>query len=703
MEKRYSLYQSGVHYADIIFRSDGVSHVKLDVFENKWNQEQVLVVDENNSYATQFMIDVLSLDQRLSELQEKFKTNDSIVTTSWGALYLRSEEDDYVWCERKKKNPLDVVFVEGELVGFVVTGRESNVVLVKKGYEEYTPLRIWNEKIMSKDDYGVEFKGTFMVPMEDGVRLATDVWLPRGSTGKFPTILIRTPYGKGLYSKSHFKYVKRGYAVVIQDVRGREDSEGEWIPMHFELEDGDDSINWIASQNWCDGNVGMIGGSYGGFVQWAAAASGNPNLKAIISIVTAGSPFVDLPRKGGAFASGMLAWTFSVAEQKFKPENMNRDDWDKVVNMRPLAAIPEASLGKNVKFWDQWMEHEKNDEFWSKSNWHQYKDVINVPAMIVSGWFDDNGMGTTEALDVIADYHPEHKKVILGPWLHNSNSTRDSHGGKFGNNALRYDLDYQYLAWFDKHLKGMANGLEPEEAVEYYTTGDNTWRKSKNWIPDEVEYLPLFFTSDGKAHSALGNGRLMFEETDQESCDAFAYDPKNPAPYLIDMSENELQVPGNYKEADLREDTLAYSTPPLEEELTVVGDLYVEFYAASSARDTDWVVKITDVDTEGNSIKLADGVLRSKFRNGFDRIDLLEPGKIEKYVIRTSKMGNTFKKGHRIRLTITSSADNLIFPNSNTGEDFGFGTSFITANQKILSGGSYPSLVRLPVLKENQS
>lgn len=701
MEK-YSLYQSGIHYADLNFSPKVVSHVKLDIFKNEWKQETELTKEENQGYLEQFVVDPLLLGERLAELRKAFNKGAMEIITSWGALYCKDEDDEHLWVERKKKNPLDAIVVKGDIVGFIIPGRESNVVLVKEGYEDYTPLKIWRERPASPDEYGVELKGTFMVPMRDGVKLATDVWVPQGTAHSFPAILVRTPYGKGFYSRSHFKYVKRGFVVVIQDVRGREDSEGEWLPMTFEKEDGDDTIKWLVEQPWCDGNVGMIGGSYGGFVQWAAAASGNRHLKALVSIVTAGGPFIDLPRKGGALMSGMLAWAFSVSEQRFKREYMIRDDWDEVMKMRPLASIPKRALGRNVRFWDLWMEHEKYDEFWEKTDWYHYKDTFDVPALIVSGWFDDNGMGTTQALDAIADYKRENKKVILGPWLHNSNSTRDSHGGNFGNNALRYDLDYYYLAWFDFHLKGLKNGLEKESPVEYYTTGDNRWRKSENWLPDEVKYLSVYLRSGGFANSSKGDGELIFEKAEQESTDTYIYDPNNPAPYLIDVSENEVNVPGNYKEADKREDVLVYTSPKLEEDLTVVGDLYVEFYASSSAKDTDWVVKICDVDEEGNSIKLADGILRAKFRKGFDRINLLEPGKVEKYVIRTTKMGNTFKKGHKIRLTITSSADNLIFPNPNTGNELGFDADCVIATQKVFTGGSYPSLIKLPVLQEER-
>ena len=167
---------------------------------------------------------------------------------------------------------------------------------------------------------------------------------------RIPAVLIRTPYGKSAGASSYFRFVQRGYAVVIQDVRGREDSEGEWLPMYYEVEDGDDTLTWIGAQTWSDGNVGMTGGSYLGYVQWAAAASGNPHLKAMLSNVCAGSPFIDVPRRGGCFNSGMLAWAFMVSGQRANPLLMAREDWDEVLNIRPWRSWRQKPLDTIYRF-----------------------------------------------------------------------------------------------------------------------------------------------------------------------------------------------------------------------------------------------------------------------------------------------------------------------------------------------------------------
>ncbi|AKU26711.1 CocE/NonD family hydrolase [Anoxybacillus geothermalis] len=698
MEK-YKLYRSGIHDATISFKGNDVEYKERNIMTNQWLEPVRLKEEKAKELENYYHINPLSIAQRFHEFRELFQQDTQKVVTSWGATY--QKQDENTWVERQKKFPLDVVMVNGEPVAFISISRENCSVFVKEGFEEYTPVKLWDRNDISKAEYGVCFHGTFMVEMRDKIKLATDVWLPRGIEGPVPVILVRTPYGKSMYSGFYTNFIQRGYGIVIQDTRGRQDSEGEWIPMAYEMEDGDDTLNWIAEQPWCDGNIGMIGASYGGFVQWAAAASGNPHLKAMVSIVTAGSPFVDIPRKGGAFVSGILAWAFAMVEKEFKPENMIRDDWDEVVKFRPIKDIPKHALGKDVAFWDKWMSHPTYDEFWRQSDWYQYKENIQAPAMIVSGWYDDNGMGTTEALEVVAAYPSENKKVILGPWMHNANTTRDIQGIALGNNAIRYDLDLYYQLWFDRKLKGIDNKIDAGPVVEYYVNGDNTWKTAQQWPPENSYWKEMYISSNGNAVSSDGDGKLSFEEAIQDGYDEFIYDPENPAPHLIDLSENEIGVPANYKDVEKRDDMLVYTSDPLDKPVTIAGDIYVKLYASSSARDTDWIVRLTDVDPDGNSIKLAEGVLRARFRDGYDKEMLLEPGKVYEYNIRTSKIANTFQKGHRIRLTVTSSADSFIFPNSNTGNDPATDVESVTATQRIYHGKTYKSCVRLPIVSES--
>ncbi|HSH35503.1 CocE/NonD family hydrolase, partial [Schnuerera sp.] len=668
--RKFALYQSGICYGFLYFDGSNVFHEKLNPFNNEFEELKELSEEDYIFYNDFTKIDMKLLNERFSIYEDIFvNCNKNKIETPFGERYSRYNG---IWVQRDKKFPLDMIVADNKIVGINCSAREWCTCLVEEGYELNTSLKIWKENYADEKIYPVEFLEKFMVEMRDGVKLSTNVFLPKGLNEKLPVILVRTPYGKELFLQHHLKYVQRGYALVIQDVRGRNESEGRWLPMYYEADDGDDTANWIANQSWCNQKIGMIGGSYGGYVQWALASTGNPYLKSMISIVTAGGPFTDMPRKGGAFVSGMLAWAFSVSQRKFKPELMARDDWTEVLNIRPFANIAPKALGYPVEFLDYWLNRDSYDEYWEKTDWFAKKNNIkkDIAIMIVSGWYDDNGMGTTEALDVTKDFPKENKKVILGPWMHSGNSIRDLHGVPFGDNALRYDLDYNYLAWFDCHLKDVKNKINEGAVVEYYTVGTNEWKTSSNWPLPNTKYTDMYLDSCGNANTSSGDGKLSFQAVKENKKDTYVYDPKNPALHLIDVSENEVSVPENYKDEEKRKDILCYTSKPLEEDLTITGDIIAEFYASSSAVDTDWVVRVLDVDEEGNSIKLVDGILTAKYRNDFAKLELMEPGEVYKFIIRTSKISNNFKKGHRIRFTITSSAKNYIFPHSNTEEAY---------------------------------
>lgn len=608
--------------------------------------------------------------------------------------------EGYVYAQMLSNDCVDTVVYKDRLVGFMIPGRNETVTIIKNGFQSLTNQIFWEKNDISRDEYLIDDLGTLMVPMRDGVKLATSIVLPKvQSAKKLPAILVRTCYNKDNNKMIWDKYSKRGYAVVVQDVRGREASEGEWTPFANEMNDGDDTLNWIAGQSWSDGNIGMIGGSYLGFVQWAAAASGNKHLKALVSQVTAGSPFTDLPRRGGTFGSGILAWSFMIAEKETNPEACIRDDWEKLLAHRPISEIPQLALGKNIPFFDQWMEHEDNDSFWKRSDWSLHGEKIDVPALYISGWFDDDGPGTTLAWEMNSKNNRKNQRMILGPWLHKSNSSRLIHHFGLCKNALRYDLDILYVRWFDRFLKGIINSVESEQSVEYYSLGDNTWRSSQKWPPEYAEPVRMFLNSPKSAKSSMGDGILSFEQQQEVTASHYIFDPYNPFPYLIDVSENECAVPEDYSKDELRSDVLIYTSDELSEELAIAGDVFAEIYTSSSCTDTDWVVRLTDVGLDGTSMKLADGIIRARYRNSFEKPELLIPGKIEKYTIRITRIAHTFKKGHKIRLQITSGADNLCFANSNTGGCESFGVTLIKAEQSVYHGGEYGSCIIMPVLR----
>lgn len=680
----FLLYQSGIFYGKIDFQEE-IFIEKLDFTTNKLQTKAIATEKDLQFYENTFKRSLISIKELLLEEEKIVNAKQDTITLDCGNIL--NKNDHPTWVERNRKFPMDILIENNTIIALIFPTREICTILVKEGYEDKTILKKWKEQYPKETIYPVEKLGTFMVPMRDKINLSTDVFLPKDAKIPLSTIFVRTPYGKEMNFESYFRYVQRGYAVVIQDVRGRNYSQGLWQPCENEIEDGDDALNWIASQSWSNKNIGMLGGSYLGFVQWAAAASGNPYLKALVSIVTSGSPFVDIPRRGGAFTSGMLAWAFAVSGQMFTPEKMIRDDWADVLNIRPLQNICKEALGYEVPFLERWLNSYDYSAMWEKSNWHSKKDKIKAPALIMSGWFDDNGMGTTEALDIVKDYPEENRKVILGPWMHNANSTRDIHNVPFGNNALRYDIDLEFFNWFDKKLNNIIRNPEKQSSVEYYTTGVNQWKSATNWPIPQLNYQKMYISS---------NKSLSFNLQETSGSDSYNYDPKNPALHLIDMSENELGVPENYKEVEKRNDVLCYTTSLLEKELTITGDVLVNLFASSNAPDTDWIVRITDVDEDGNSIKLVDGVLSARYRNSFTTSEFMEQGQVYEFKIKTTKISHTFLKGHKIRFTITSSAKNFIFPNSNTVDGYNSIETKVATNT-LHYGKDYPTSILLPI------
>lgn len=690
--KLYHLYVSGILYGKLNFDSQPVSISKLDIASGTLLPWEPLSESDNAFYKSFTKIDLLKLSRQFSDYENTLLGSGEICASLPEGDERYTSEDGSWYLQRDIKFPNNKLMEHGSLIAVCCSAREMISLLVREGDEDKTVLSMWKETWPNETIYGVRHEGTFDVAMRDGVHLSTDVYLPEGVTEPVPAVFVRTPYGKEDGCEVYYRYVQRGYAVVIQDVRGRNLSEGEWLPNYYEVEDGDDTLNWIAEQTWSSGNVGMVGGSYLGYVQWAAAASGNPHLKALISVVCAGSAFIDLPRRGGSFTSGMLAWAFAVSQKKFHPELMERDDWEEVLNIRPLKDLPEKALGYPVPFLNKWLENSDYNDFWRCSNWQERSKRTMIPALIQSGWFDDNGMGTTEALEIVHDFPEGMRKVILGPWQHSGNSKYDMHGVSFGSQALRFDLDYIYFKWFEHYLKGVDNGIDRTAPVEYYTVGQETWKTASNWpVPETIE-TDIFLDSNGQANTSAGDGLLSFQLPERETSDSYDYDPQNPSTHIIDMSENEIEVPEDYTKEELRQDMLCYSTAPLEKDVVITGDIIASLYISSDAPDTDFMVRLTDVDENGRSIKLADGILSARYRNGFDHADFLTPGEVINLKIRTTKISNCFKKGHKIRVTITSSAKNFVFPNSNTKDGYNSQTT-VVAHNTIHHGGQYPSKI----------
>ncbi|CAM3910434.1 CocE/NonD family hydrolase [Cohnella lubricantis] len=695
----FNFYCAGVYEGKIRFTDDKVMHAKVNARRRTQLQEDVL--DDRAKY-------VLPLQKIREALPHyrKAQWNGDRVETENGEIYHRhitysddSGRTSQVWAKRED-TAVDIVTLDGEIIAWLCPNRYGMEIIVREGLEKLTPLAVYDDPLLSKPAYGVNDLGTYLVPMRDGVRLATDVYLPEGIEPgtRLPTILVRTCYDRNGRKESFMRWANKGYAVVNQDVRGRADSEGELVPFYYEREDGSDTIDWIVSQDWSNGDVGMWGASYLGYVVMAAATSGHPNLKAVVNEVNVGSPFVDTVRRGGTVCSWpLLCWTLAQSvgtRTDFQVFAGITVDPAQAVDARPIRDIPRQMIGKASGPWDLWSEHPEYDDYWRGCTHSERADQIQAPMFVISGWYDGDSAGVSETWRLLTEHDVPNRKIWLGPWEHGPNRARDLKGAAFGEDAVVYDYDANVLRWFDRFLKGVANGIDEEPRARYYVVGENKWRTSADWTPAESAVTPFYLGSNGRANSAFGDGTLGTSAPAPGSApDQYIYNPEDP---VADAGERE---PENRRTIELRQDVLCYTSGKLVEDLTIAGELSAILYAASSAVDTDWVVALSDVDEANNSILLSSYIVRAKYRRGYDKPELLTPGQVERFDIFMPNIAHRFPAGHRIRFSVTSSSKFVAFPNSNTGLNPYDDPAPILATQTIHHSEAYPSHVRLPVLR----
>lgn len=612
------------------------------------------------------------------------------------------ETTGQLWAQRGEAPIMDVVTVDDQVIAFIMPGRISSEMLILEGYESVTPFRKYENPHLSSVEYGIQALGNQLMKTRDGLNLATEVFLPAGGEygQKFPTIVVRTCYGKAREMNRCTHWVNRGYAFVVQDVRGRSDSEGELVPFYHEREDARDLFDWIIEQDWSDGKIGMWGASYLGYTTTAAATTGHPNLKTAISEVNVGSPFFqDTVRRGGAVNSWpLLSWTLGQSVS-------NRTDFDvfggvtvdptEVAKMRPLTDIPVQAIGKRSGPWDIWAEHYHYDEFWEHCDNDVHSKHINIPMLILSGWHDGDALGVQETWRFLTKHDVPGRRIILGPWPHALNGFRDVLDTEYGDNAIDYDFDTRTIRWFDHHLKGIDNGEDEAPRASFYLggVGANEWRHSTDWNPTESKVTKLYLDSDGGANSIYGNGRLTTEPVTGSRFDTYTYDPNNAG------SGDGKFEPSELNELHVRQDYLVYETNELTEPVAIAGNLSASFHASSSAIDTDFFVTVSDVDPKGVARKISTNGIRAEFRNWPEQPSApLTPGSIEKYELYLHFAGHVFQAGHRIRVDICSADYMTFFPNTNTGINPYEDPKPITAKQQIHHGAGRPSFVRIPVL-----
>lgn len=539
------------------------------------------------------------------------------------------------------------------------------------------------------------------VPMRDGITLSADIYLPADelkNIGKRPVILTRTPYMKtkvSTYEAARY-FVRFGYIFVAMDVRGRGDSDGVFVPYFNEARDGYDAIEWCANQPWSDGNVGTIGASYEGRIQWLAAVLRPPHLRTMIVQVPPSDPFVETPT--GVPSPMHLCWLYYVSGHINQP--MELVDWEQVYEHLPLITMDER-VGRRIPRWRTEIEHAQLDEFWKPLCYQTRFDQVNVPVLHISGWYDDEQIGTPLNFVGMTEQGATsearaNQRLLMGPWGHAVN--RDSKLGDvdFGAQAI-IDLRGEQLRWFDRWLKQVP--IRAEAPVRIFIMGENVWRDEQEWPLARTHWTPCYLHSAGHANSRFGDGTLstLVPPADQ-TYDSYVYDPARPVPFISDPTSSQIGGPDDYAAVERRDDVLVYVTTPLTEEIEVTGPVKVDLYASSSAPDTDFMALLVDVWPNGFRQRLCDGMVRARFRDGMEHPSLIEPGRIYHYSIDCWNTAHVFKIGHRIGLQISSSAFPKYDRNLNTGEPLGQTTAMAVAEQRIYHDTEHPSAVLLPVI-----
>ncbi len=623
------------------------------------------------------------------------------------------------WNRRDASAPMDLVIDDANHLVAAIDPR-ADIVLVRRGDEGYTTVAQWKSPGVSPARYGYRALGKQMVPMSDGVKLATLVYLPSADApSPYPTILVRSPYGISGSIGGFWHYAARGYAVVFQATRGTSytdpdnRSEGELELMVHEPADGKATLDWVASQPWSNGGVCMEGGSYLGYTQWTAAMSGHPALKCLVPEVSMGTAFADQPYVGGGMLVGMAYYAFFMNNRPLLP---NRT-WTEVLAHRPLIDLDTFGTGSNLPAWDAQVLNNTNNNYWKRQDWHQSAIRPELATFQVSGWFDDDLPGTLSNWSLMQRIGRAPQRLLLGPWKHGYNVDRRLNGYSYGLSALRDDVRLLKQQWYDAHLKGMPNA-STNTRVEYFVLGANEWRSASAWPPPEVEPQLWYFHSDGRANQLATSGVLSREApAGDEPPDRYRYDPQDPMPNWMSFDqmqrwEDVQTFQWDMKDLESRHDVVTFTSAPLTADLTIAGEILVELHASTDVKDTDWWVHLSDVDPAGRSNRLTLGGLRARFRalddpqyrargSNFERAELLSgnPNDVVRYRIGVKGVANTFRRGHRIRIAVMNAVGNYTFPNSNTGGDEAVATTTVVGQMGIHHSRVSPSHVVLPVLK----
>jgi putative CocE/NonD family hydrolase len=590
-----------------------------------------------------------------------------------------------------------------------------------------------------------------MVPMRDGVRLATDVYRPK-TDGRLPIIFSRTPYNFNAWRdgelttrtyQSAYDAVKRGYAYVVQNERGRYFSEGEWDILGTPLTDGYDALTWMAGQPWSNGKVGLLGCSSTAEWQMAVTALDHPALAAIIPMgfgagVGRIGEWYEQGNwyRGGAMQMLFISWLYGVqndvARPTFGPDVSQEDlvrisrsfdlaperpsiDWPKAFQHLPVVDIIKNIDGPRG-IYDKMIRRKPNDPAWFKGGLYHDDMTLGAPSMWFVSWYDVS-TGPNLALfnhvrkNATDPEVADNQFLIIAPTLHCrfKRATEETIVGERNVGDARLDYDGLIYGWFDYWLKGEDNDIPKKTPrVQYFTMGSNVWQSSETWPPEEAKMVTYYLGSGGKANSVMGDGMLSTRApASEDHADHFVYDPAYPVPSYggnVCCTGNAIQG-GSFdqRQIESRNDILVYSTEALEKGFEVSGTIEITLYVSSDVKDTDFTVKLIDVYPDGRAYNLDETIQRARYREGYDKEAFMVPGKVYKLSVSPMSTSNYFEAGHRIRIEVSSSNFPRFTRNLNTGGNNYDETEGVVAHNTLHHSTAYPTQVRLPIVQRSGS
>jgi putative CocE/NonD family hydrolase len=580
-----------------------------------------------------------------------------------------------------------------------------------------------------------------MVPMRDGVRLATDVYRPKEAEGPLPTIFLRTPYNFNEAGERRLKAMidamERGYAYVIQNERGKFFSEGEWEILGFPRTDGWDALDWIAAQEWSNGKVGTIGCSSSAEWQLALAAMDHPAHAAMVPMASGAGigrvgQFYEQGNwyRGGVYQMLFGTWLYGVqnTQRPRLPEGLPREDvvrlskyfdlapdmpdidWPEKIQHLPLVTMMEEVEGPKGMY-AEFIQRLPNDPAWYEGGLYHDDEPWGVPALWMNSWYDIS-QGPNLALFNHVRANAEDPQVrdgqyvVIAPTPHCRFQTEKKKTlvGERDMGDVRFDYDDLTARWFDYWLKGDDNGvLTDTPRVQYYTMGLNEWQSADTWPPAEAEMVTWYLSSEEGANSLFGDGRLESSPPVRTGSDHFTYDPAVPVPSLgggVCCNGGAVE-PGVFDQRGIeaRQDVLIYTSEPLEEAIEITGTIGVTLYIGSDARDTDFSVKLIDVHPDGTAFNIDETIQRARFREGYDKQVFMEPGEVYELEVTPMSTSAWIDKGHRIRLEVSSSSFPRFARNLNTGGNNWEDTEGVVAHNSVHHSAEHPSQVRLPIVR----